>query len=85
VLSPEAESKIIALCERVGMPWEKVPGRHEPWHGWNGVALNLGGNTPASSLAARVAPPARIRDLRQAERGAPSAQARLAIRRTSGR
>lgn len=41
MLTPDQEAQIIALCERIGMPWENVPNRDTREHTWNGVALNL--------------------------------------------
>lgn len=55
MLSPEHEAQIIALCERIGMPWEKAPGRPEPWHGWNGHSLNLASGAGVGSLVHEVA------------------------------
>ena len=40
-MTPEQEAKIISLCERIGMPWEKVANRDTHEHPWNGVALNM--------------------------------------------
>lgn len=54
-MTPEQEAQIIALCERVGMPWERAPGRHEPWNGWNGHALNLASGAGASGLIHEIA------------------------------
>jgi hypothetical protein len=44
-MTPEDESKIVALCDRIGMPWERVPNRGDWSHAWNGVALNLAHKT----------------------------------------
>lgn len=40
-MTPEHEARIIALCERIGMPWERVADRDEVEHPWDGRALNL--------------------------------------------
>jgi hypothetical protein len=40
-MTPEQDAQIIALCERIGMPWEKVPNRDAFEHPWDGRALNL--------------------------------------------
>lgn len=40
-MTPEHEAQIIALCERIGMPLEKVPNRDDWNHPWDGRALNL--------------------------------------------
>lgn len=40
-MTPEQEAKIIALCERIGMPWEQAHERAYTDHPWNGRALNL--------------------------------------------
>lgn len=60
ILTPEQEAQIVALCERIGMPWEKVPNRDDLDHPWNGRALNLlhhvGKNaSPTSDLVHDVA------------------------------
>jgi hypothetical protein len=39
-MTPEQETKIVSLCGRIGMPWERVPNRGDE-HPWNGSALNL--------------------------------------------
>lgn len=38
--------KIIALCERIGMPWEWHPRRDDLDWAWNGEALNLAHKSP---------------------------------------
>lgn len=44
-MTREQERQIIALCERIGMPWEKVPNRDDWDHAWDGRALNLAHET----------------------------------------
>lgn len=40
-MTPVQEAKVIALCERIGMPWERSDGQSAFWHPWDGRALNL--------------------------------------------
>lgn len=40
-MTPEHEAQIISLCERIGMPWEKVQNRDDWGHAWDGRALNI--------------------------------------------
>lgn len=56
-LAAEQEDKLIALCERIGMPWEKVYGRDNLEHAWNGHALNIAHGNPngTSDLVHEVA------------------------------
>jgi hypothetical protein len=54
-MTPEHEAQIIALCERIGMPWERAPERKEPWFGWNGVLLNVSSRAGASGVVHEIA------------------------------
>lgn len=44
-LDAHGEAEIVALCERVGMPWEKAPQRDALQHPWDGRSLNLAHRT----------------------------------------